>query len=359
MSGVFIVNEDHSLIKMKQAEYLSEDELQLLIARHPALIAGCTSEREGEERRLLLVKREMGVPDREHGGSRWSMDHFYIDDACVPTLVEVKRSKDARIRREVVGQMLDYAANSVAYCSIDNIKDRFKSQWADQADEKLEEFLQDSGMDEPTFWDRVNTNLQAGEIRLVFVADELPPELKSIIEFLNGQMKNTEMLGVELRNFTDGRIRAIAPSIIGRTSQAAAAKGTQRSYPELDLIASEFHRLTSRRFKVTGGKTAHYRKVSMGRGIDPDVHFEFAYSAKHGVTCEFHVEGKSNSRLTQTMVQLANEIPDIAGSPLQYFERTKRPALRVTPQDPTSATNVAETMLALISATDAQLRAAL
>ncbi len=42
MSGVFIVNEDHSLIKMKQAEYLSEDELQLLIARHPALIAGET-----------------------------------------------------------------------------------------------------------------------------------------------------------------------------------------------------------------------------------------------------------------------------------------------------------------------------
>ena len=28
-----------------------------------------------------------------------------------PTLVEVKRSSDTRIRREVVGQMLDYAAN--------------------------------------------------------------------------------------------------------------------------------------------------------------------------------------------------------------------------------------------------------
>jgi hypothetical protein len=33
----------------------------------------------------------------------------------VPTLVEVKRSDDTRIRREVVGQMLDYAANGVVY----------------------------------------------------------------------------------------------------------------------------------------------------------------------------------------------------------------------------------------------------
>jgi hypothetical protein len=31
----------------------------------------------------------------------------------VPTLLEVKRSSDTRIRREVVGQMLDYAANGV------------------------------------------------------------------------------------------------------------------------------------------------------------------------------------------------------------------------------------------------------
>ena len=31
----------------------------------------------------------------------------------MPTLVEVKRSSDTRIRREVVGQMLHYAANAV------------------------------------------------------------------------------------------------------------------------------------------------------------------------------------------------------------------------------------------------------
>ena len=42
-----------------------------------------------------------------------------------PTLVEVKRSSDTRERREVVGQMLDYAANAVVYWPIETIRARF------------------------------------------------------------------------------------------------------------------------------------------------------------------------------------------------------------------------------------------
>jgi len=38
------------------------------------------------------VKREVGVPDREVGGSRWSLDHLFIDQKAVPTLVEVKKA---------------------------------------------------------------------------------------------------------------------------------------------------------------------------------------------------------------------------------------------------------------------------
>jgi len=39
-----------------------------------------------------------------------------LDQDAIPTIVEVKRSTDTRIRREVVGQMLGYAANAVVYC---------------------------------------------------------------------------------------------------------------------------------------------------------------------------------------------------------------------------------------------------
>jgi hypothetical protein len=40
---------------------------------------------------------------------------MFLDQDAIPTLVEVKRSSDTRIRREVIGQMLDYAANGAQY----------------------------------------------------------------------------------------------------------------------------------------------------------------------------------------------------------------------------------------------------
>jgi hypothetical protein len=76
------------------------------------------------------VKREAGVPDREAGGSRWSLDHLFLDQEAVPTLVEVKRGDDTRIRREVVGQMHDYAANGVVYWPAERLRTDFEARCA-------------------------------------------------------------------------------------------------------------------------------------------------------------------------------------------------------------------------------------
>lgn len=67
-------------------------------------------------RRWLFIRRETGIPDAAEVSNRWAVDHSFIVQDGIPTLVEVKRSSDSRIRREVVGQLLDYAANAVAYC---------------------------------------------------------------------------------------------------------------------------------------------------------------------------------------------------------------------------------------------------
>ncbi len=72
--------------------------------------------------RLLMVKREAGVPDSEGGSVRWAVDHLLLDQHGIPTLVEVKRSSDTRIRREVVGQLLEYAANIDVYWPSDRIR---------------------------------------------------------------------------------------------------------------------------------------------------------------------------------------------------------------------------------------------
>ncbi len=112
--GMYLVQGDGGLVEMNEQPYDSEDLLQSLLAEYPNLLAG-NQMSVADPRRWLLISREMPLASEEDGGVRWSVDHLFLDQDAIPTIVEVKRSTDTRIRREVVGQMLDYAANAVVY----------------------------------------------------------------------------------------------------------------------------------------------------------------------------------------------------------------------------------------------------
>ena len=58
----------------------------------------------------------------------------------------------------------------------------------------------------------------------MFVADELPKELRAIIEFMNEKMETVEVLGVELRQYAGEGLRAVVPRIVGQTEATRTAK---------------------------------------------------------------------------------------------------------------------------------------
>ena len=149
-------------------------------------------------------------------------------------MVEVKRSTDTRIRREVIGQILDYAANAVSYWTIEEIKHRFEEACKTQnqdTDLVLSNFLQ--GEFEPeNFWEAAKTNLKAGKIRMLIIADTIPKELQRIIEFLNEQMTPAEILGVEIKQFIGQDLKTLVPRVIGMTSNAQTVKGKSRGVEE-------------------------------------------------------------------------------------------------------------------------------
>ena len=183
---------------MHEAAYEAESVLQHLLAEYPGLLAG---DSDSIGHRWLLVQREAALPGEEDGAGRWSVDHLFLDAEAVPTIVEVKRSSDTRLRREVVGQMLDYAANATAYWRADRLRGVLESRCEENGadpDAALEEALLVSDAEE--FWPRVNTNLAAGRLRLVFVADVIPSELRRIVEYLNQEMSSTEVLALEVSN---------------------------------------------------------------------------------------------------------------------------------------------------------------
>jgi hypothetical protein len=184
-----VLKEDGSLIPMKPAQFVLEEHFQQLLEDHPELLAGDLIDPD-EPRRWLLVAREIGIPGESDGTGWWSADHLFLDQDGIPTIVEVKRQTDTRLRREVVGQMLDYAANAVAYLPVASIRARFEDTCAKKEKDPDHELQDRLGQDIDTekFWLQVKTNLEAQKIRLLFVADVIPREFRRIVEFLNRQM---------------------------------------------------------------------------------------------------------------------------------------------------------------------------
>lgn len=239
--GLFHISPDGQLASMTVTPYEAEAVLQELLETHPDLLAGGQMTPEAP-RRWALVKREQGVPDRDDAGYRWSIDHLFVDQDAVPTLVEVKRSTDTRIRREIVGQMLDYAANGVRYWPVEALRVAYETTQREMGydpEERLRELCEVSTEVEE-FFAKVGDNLRVGRIRMVFVADVIPQELKQITEFLNEQMSPAEVFAVEVKQYRaaghDSKV--IVPAVYGRTATASAKNSTRRTPDRAEAVAS-------------------------------------------------------------------------------------------------------------------------
>ena len=237
---IYLANQaQNALIPMEETKYSQEEILQELVARYPDLLPGDQINSE-YPRRWLLVNREMGIPDTETTGNRWSIDHLFLDQDAIPTFVECKRSQDTRIRREVVAQMLEYAANGIAYWPIDQLRqaasETAQSNGSTLDDSVLNLLEADDEGEVQLFWDQVEANLKAGIVRLLFVADEIPNELRRLVEFLNEKLNGIEVLAVEIKQFQGGGQEAWASRIIGQTEAIRKQKSgnTGRKYPRLD-----------------------------------------------------------------------------------------------------------------------------
>ncbi len=242
---IFLLKDSGDLEKVPMRPYDSEDLLQSLIAEYPELLAGDQINPD-EPVRWMLIKREAGVPDGELQGSRWAADHLLLDQNAIPTFVETKRSSDTRIRREVVGQMLDYAANAQRYWPTDHIRSLAVIQHGgpEAADAVMMKLLgldsaESAATEIEAYWAKVEDNLHDGRVRLIFVADRLPGELRRVIEFLNDQMDKAEVLGIELVQYAGSNIKALVPRLIGQTEvirQKKQRTGTSKRRLNLETL---------------------------------------------------------------------------------------------------------------------------
>jgi len=290
--GIFLIQNNEELVEMNEQAYDSEKLLQSWLAKYPALLVGNQIDAK-EPRRWLFIEQECAVPSEEGGAGRWAIDHLFLDQDAIPTIVEVKRSTDTRIRREVVGQMLDYAANAVTHWPVAHMRERFAANCESariDPEERLREFLEEE-LEPEEFWQRADRNLRDRNIRLLFVADVIPTELQRIVEFLNDQMDKTEVLAIEIKQFVGEQgLRSLVPRVIGQTSEAQQKKSSApraaRSWDEETLLQAVEEKRGVDEANVVrrllDWSKQHVTRLTYGRGaIDGSFSPLVEYEAEH------------------------------------------------------------------------------
>lgn len=198
-----------------------EAALQRLLELHPEVVPGTQIDPGAEDPpRFALLRREMPI-------GAWSLDHVLVDQRGILTLVEAKLVQNPEARREVMGQIMEYAANAREAWGGGRLRERATEFWQQsgrQIDDILREQLGDD-VDIEELWSAIDANLNSGKFRLLLASDELRPEVRRIIEYLNGELRNAEVYGLELKCYgTDEKTFVLVPRLVGRTQATADRK---------------------------------------------------------------------------------------------------------------------------------------
>ena len=232
-----------SLSKGTQSDGYDEAWLQDLIFRHPqALPVGELDPAYGP---LIPICKEFDT--RAVG----SIDALFMNPLGMPTLVECKLWRNPEARREVVGQILDYARTLKKWTFSDLQREAAQAR-KEQNFDLAAHISNASGsaiFDKAAFVDNVTRNLQKGRVLLLVVGDGIREGVEAIAEYLQAATSLQFTFGlVETQAFELAHKSWIVQSrvlartiIINRTIVDVAAPGLdiseetpQTTDPELD-----------------------------------------------------------------------------------------------------------------------------
>lgn len=214
MGTLFSIDKFGLLVELFPSSYENEKLLESLIAEYPRVL-GSDIGSVDDDRRWMLIDQQFRTP----GLKRW-IDLLFVDQDGIPAIVETKLASNPEIRRDVVGQIVQYGASIVANLKVVALQEAFSRRCDREGKnpEKELDVLLFGSREADDFWKLVSSNLATGRIRMVVVADEIPTELRESLEFLNEQMPLTEVYAIAITQYTDKSqsMKILAPQIIGR-----------------------------------------------------------------------------------------------------------------------------------------------
>jgi len=216
------------LSSVKQSLFDLESIFQEIVEKHPQLLNSITNSPYPP----VLIKRESGIADKNSTSSRWSIDHLFVDTDGVPILVEIKRAQDTRLRREVIGQIIEYASHADHSWTKESLLNDINTtcEELNLNKDELKKTLYTT-YQENDFWDVVKNNLKSQNMRLVLVADDISGELETSLEWLN-DLSPIEFIGLEIKKFDLDQRILLLPRTIGMTN---AQKKIKSKWTEVEF----------------------------------------------------------------------------------------------------------------------------
>lgn len=174
----------------------------------------------------------MPITNPSTGTLGFSLDFLYVDQDGTPTFVEAKRCNDPRARRDIIGQVLEYVANAQAYWQDVDIQQALTKTYESEAKatEAIRQHQGDAGLTLADFTMAFLQQVRESAVRIVLFLENSSYELRTLVEFLNQQLKTITILIVEARQYRlpDSANHIIVPRVVGFSESVRIAKENSR-----------------------------------------------------------------------------------------------------------------------------------
>lgn len=198
-------------VDLNEGELSKESKLQALLFENPSLLNVNPQDRFDP---IIPVCRELSI---RGASSTVYLDIFAVRASGRPVLVECKLWRNPQARREVVGQILEYAV-LIKGQSADELESRIR-QSTKAGDFSLYNCVASSGnvpTSENEFYDALADHLLQGSFDLILAGDGIRSDVKAIARFLENQTTQIRSINcLEASVFRVGKDTAVItrPSI--------------------------------------------------------------------------------------------------------------------------------------------------
>jgi len=240
MAKILLMEGDH-IRPVESSKFKEEAVLQGYLEQFPDLLP--LDEVEDDPLPLLAIGREVPVPSG-------AIDLLFIDVSGLLTIVETKLARNPEVRREVIGQIIEYAS-FVCQWDADHVERQANQYLASRTNGETRDLYQalKSELNPEEVRAKLDDNLRKGRIRLVIAVDELVEPLRATVTFLN-TFSTFDLLILQLRGFElDAAKHVFIPSLFGYSAISKTEK-QRKLWDEESFLADARARRSPAEFEV-------------------------------------------------------------------------------------------------------------